>query len=73
MIVCGLRFRSGNITCAFHLPANFRHASMLSSSATLTHFVPAVLSKAIFTTAAAGTDAPKDPDALDEKLLKRAR
>lgn len=46
---------------------------MLSSSATLTHFVPPVLSKAIFTTAADGTDAPKDPDALDEKPLKRAR
>lgn len=46
---------------------------MLNSSEMLTHFVPPVLSSAIFTTFAAGSDAPKDPDALDEKLLNRAR
>ena len=52
-------------------PANAASASILNSSGTLVVFTLPFLSKAILTTPAAGSDAPSDPDALEEKLLKR--
>ena len=56
-----------------HLLANNTRASILSSSGTLTVLTPPGLSRAILTTPTEGSDAPSEPDALDENSVKCAK
>jgi hypothetical protein len=53
--------------------ANDTRACMLNSSGRLVVLTPPILSNASFTTPAAGSDAPSDPAALEEKDVKRAK
>ena len=57
----------------FHSLAKDSNVSMLNSSGILAVFIPPSLCRAILTIPAAGSDAPRDPDALEEKDWKCAK
>lgn len=55
------------------VPANATAVCMLNSSGTLTQVMPPTRFRAIFTTQAEGSDAPKEPEALEENAVKCAK